>query len=281
MTEIEIYETGKKVSIPSSWDEMAPDQVQCVFRIHEEAVRKRWTVRERNVRILLYLLGVRPGRKMRLHASKMAENVTMLIERCLGFIGEEALTFDGLENPLPRTGRLHGPGALLQDITFGEFRAASRAQQAFLKGHRGEDLDEMVAILYRSRYREENRAGRRAGPLSGASFRRDRRRARRMALWKKRLILLWFCSCIHYLQTGRVELNGEDVDLSLLFQGDGPAKGPSATWNDLLFHIARDQTLGNIDRVEEEPLFSVLAIMWSNYKDSKRYEETAKARKGH
>lgn len=280
MTGIEIYDTGKKVSIPSSWDEMTPAQVQGVFRIHEEAIRKRWTVMERNIRILLFLLGIRPGWRLVRYASEMAENVTMLVEHCLGFIGDEALTFDGLANPLPRAGRLHGPGPLLQDITFGEFRAASRAQQAFLKDHRSEDLDEMVAILYRSRYREENRAGRRAGPLYGASFRRDRRRARRLASWKKRLILLWFCSCVHYLQTGRVELNGEDVDLSLLFQCDGPVRGPSATWNDLLFQIAREQTLGNIDRVEEEPLFSVLAIMWSNYKEAKRYEETAKARKG-
>ena len=71
------------------------------------------------------------------------------------------------------------------------------------------------------------------------------------------------------------------MDLSLLYQDPNSVKGPSATWNDLLFHIAREQTLGNIDRVEEEPLFSVLAIMWSNYKEAKRYEETAKARKGH
>ena len=50
---------------------------------------------------------------------------------------------------------------------------------------------------------------------------------------------------------------------------------------DLLFQIAKEQMIGNIDRVEEEPLFSVLAIMWSNYKEAKRYEEATKARKGH
>lgn len=281
MTELEICDTRQKVLIPSSWAEMSPEQVQDVFRIHDEAARKRWTVLERNIRILFHLLGVRTGWKTRFYADRLAENVTMLCERCLGFVGDEALTFDGLANPLPRVGRLHGPAELLQDLTFGEFRAATRAQQAFLKNYLPEDLDELVAVLYRSRYRTENRAGRRAGPLTGRAFRRDLRRVRRFRPWQKRLILLWFCSCIQYLQTGKVELNGEEVDLSLLFQGDGPAKGPPATWNDLLFQIARDQTVGNIDRVEEEPLFSILAIMWSNYKDARRYEETAKARKGH
>lgn len=279
MTEIEVYETGKKVFFPSSWDEMTPGQVQTVFRLHDRAVQKGWSVTERNIRILFAMLGIRPGSKR--PTPRMAENVAMLCERCLGFLGEEGLTFDGVANPLPRAGRLYGPGELLQDLTFGEFRAAVRAQQAFLKGHRKEDLDEMVGILYRSRYRKENRAGRRAGPLSGRAFRRDQRRARKLPDWQKRLVLLWFCSCLKYLQTGRVVLNGEDVDLSLLFQDPGASKGPAATWNDLLFQIAKEQTLGNIDRVEEEPLFSVLAIMWSNYKEAKRYEETAKARKGH
>lgn len=279
MTEIEIYETGKKVSIPSSWDEMAPGQVQAVFRIHDGAIRKGWSVMERNVRILYSLLGVRPGWKR--PTPRMAENVALLCEKCLGFLGDGALIFDGVANPLPRAGRLHGPGELLQDLTFGEFRAAVRAQQSFLKEHRKEDLDEMVAVLYRSRYRKENRAGRKAGPLTGRPFRRDLARAKRLPDWQKRLVLLWFCSCLQYLQTGRVVLNGEEVDLSLLFQDGGTSRGPAATWNDLLFQMAREQTIGNIDRVEEEPLFSVLAIMWSNYKEAKRYEETAKTRKGH
>ena len=279
MTEIEVYETGQKVYLPSSWSEMKPDQVQAVFRIHDMAFRKGWSLMERNVRILYRLLGIRPGWKR--PTPQMAENVAMLCERCLGFLGNEGLTFDGLANPLPRTGRLHGPAELLQDLTFGEFRAATRAQQAFLKENRPEELDELVAVLYRSRYRTENRAGRRAGPLAGESFRKDLRRAHRLPDWQKRLILLWYCSCLNYLQTGRIVLNGEDVDLSLLFQDSGPSKGPSATWNDLLFQIAKEQMIGNIDRVEEEPLFSVLAIMWSNYKEAKRYEEATKARKGH
>lgn len=279
MTELEVYETGKKVTLPSSWAEMTPAQVQMVFRVYDMAIRKRWSVMERNVRILYKLLGIRPG--WRRPTTRMAENVAMLCERCLGFIGEEGLTFDGLANPLPRSGRLYGPGELLQDLTFGEFRAATRAQQDFLKHGQPEDLDELVAVLYRSRWPKENRAGRHAGPLSGRAFRKDLRRAHRMPDWQKRMVLLWFCSCIQYLQTGHLVLNGEDVDLSVLYQDPGAAKSPSATWNDLLYLIAKEQTFGNIDRVEEEPLFSVLALMWSNYKEAKRYEETTKASKGH
>jgi hypothetical protein len=276
MTEIEIFENGKKASIPSSWAEMTPDQVQTAFKLHDLAVRKGWTVMERNVRILYELLGIRRGTHPA--SPRMAENVAMICEQCFGFLGNEGLTFNGIYNPLPSAGGLYGPGELLKDLTFGEFRAATRAQQAFLKDHRVEDLDEMVAYLYRSKYPKENRAGRHAGPIVGKVFRKDIRKAGRLKTWQKRLILMWFCSCLQYLQTGKVELDGEEVDLSLLFHGDGQPKGPQATWNDLLYQIAKDQTLGSIDRVEEEPLFSILALMWSNYKEAKRYEEATKAR---
>ncbi len=72
------------------------------------------------------------------------------------------------------------------------------------------------------------------------------------------------------------------MDLSLLFAPDGgTGRGPSMTWNDLLIQLAKDHTIGNIDRVDEEPLFSVLSILWSNHKEAKRYEATAKAQKTH
>lgn len=38
MTEIGIYETGEQVSLPSSWDEMTPEQVQFVFRTYGECI---------------------------------------------------------------------------------------------------------------------------------------------------------------------------------------------------------------------------------------------------
>ena len=115
MTEIEIYETEKKVSLPSSWAEMTPEQVQSVFRIHDQAIRKRWPVLERNVQILYALLGIHRG--WRRPKPRMAENVAMMYERCLEFLGEEGLTFDGLANPLPSAGMLHGPAELLQDLS--------------------------------------------------------------------------------------------------------------------------------------------------------------------
>lgn len=282
MTSIEIQESGKTVQIPSSWDELSEKQAQRIFRINGQCIRKRATVQEMKIRILYDLLGLSRG--LGSPDEQQLQNTVMLCEACLGFLFEQdghQLRYDTVRNLLPKAGPLHGPADLLQDLTFSEFRHAVTAMQAFLKGKDVSDLDDCVAILYRRRSGKENRAGRRVVPLDSPAFRRDRKTAARLPDWQKNMILVWFCSCVHYLQNGKLTLNGEDVDLALLFKSDGKPSGPAFTWNDMLVQMAKDQILGPMDRVDEEPLFSVLQIMWSNYKESVRHEKIRKAHKNH
>ena len=93
--------------------------------------------------------------------------------------------------------------------------------------------------------------------------------------------MMWFSACLKYLQSGFLEIDGEEIDLSRLFARDDKPSGVSFGWNDLLVEVAKENTLGNIDRVDEEPLFSVLSIMWHNYKERKRNEQIIKASKAH
>lgn len=106
-------------------------------------------------------------------------------------------------------------------------------------------------------------------------------RASRLKGWQKNLVMMWFAACLKYLQSGVLEIDGEEIDLSRLFAGDDKHSGVSFGWNDLLVEVAKENTLGNIDRVDEEPLFSVLSIMWHNYKERKRNEQIIKASKAH
>ena len=216
------------------------------------------------------------------------ENVYRMCETFLGFLFSEesaALTFDSVANPMPvvRSGlvRLYGPGELLHDLTFGEFRHASAAINRFFRSHEPEDLDECIAFLYRRRCRKANRAGRMVPDVDQRNARGHIHRASRLKGWQKNLVMMWFAACLKYLQSGVLEINGEEVDLSKLFAGDEKSSGISFGWNDLLVEVAKENTLGNIDRVDEEPLFSVLSIMWHNYKERKRNEQIIKASKAH
>ena len=99
----------------------------------------------------------------------------------------------------------------------------------------------------------------------------------RFRSWQKNLIMLWFSACISYLQTGVVMIDGEAVNMSNLFEGDEEkASDVVYNWNDMLVEIAKEQTIGTIDRVDEEPLFSIFGLMWHNYKERKRYEKINK-----
>ncbi len=294
MNTIEVFETGKVVQVPGSWREMTPDQVRGVFRIFERCLRRGESPLDFNVRVLWMLLGVRRTVKgwftdiFNGSSSVRDENVYRMCEKFLGFLFSEesaALTFDSVANPMPvvRSGlvRLYGPGELLQDLTFGEFRHASAAINRFFRSHEPEDLDECIAFLYRRRCRKANRAGRMVPDVDQRNARGHIHRASRLKGWQKNLVMMWFAACLKYLQSGVLEINGEEVDLSKLFAGDEKSSGISFGWNDLLVEVAKENTLGNIDRVDEEPLFSVLSIMWHNYKERKRNEQIIKASKAH
>ena len=294
MNTIEVFETGKVVQVPGSWREMTPEQVRGVFRIFERCLRRGESPLDFNVRVLWMLLGVRRTVKgwftdiFNGSSSVRDENVYRMCETFLGFLFSEesaALTFDSVANPMPvvRLGlvRLYGPGELLQDLTFGEFRHASAAINRFFRSREPEDLDECIAFLYRRRCRKANRAGRMVPDVDQRNARGHIHRASRLKGWQKNLVMMWFAACLKYLQSGVLESNGEEVDLSNLFAGDEKSSGISFGWNDLLVEVAKENTLGNIDRVDEEPLFSVLSIMWHNYKERKRNEQIIKASKAH
>ena len=294
MNTIEVFETGKVVQLPGSWSEMTPKQVRGVFRIFERCLRRGESPLDFNVRVLWMLLGVRRTVKgwftdiFNGSSSVRDENVYRMCETFLGFLFSEesaALTFDSVANPMPvvRLGlvRLYGPGELLQDLTFGEFRHASAAINRFFRSREPEDLDECIAFLYRRRCRKANRAGRMVPDVDQRNARGHIHRASRLKGWQKNLVMMWFAACLKYLQSGVLEINGEEVDLSKLFAGDEKSSGISFGWNDLLVEVAKENTLGNIDRVDEEPLFSVLSIMWHNYKERKRNEQIIKASKAH
>lgn len=295
MTEIGIYETGEQVSLPSSWDEMTPEQVQFVFRTYGECIMRGGSPLEFNVRVLCHLLGLRFSLRTALveslagdETTRLDENLAMLCDRCLGFLLDVEpetlqcrLTFDSVTNPLPMVKigrfRLYGPADLLQDLTFGEFRHAAVAMNAFLHSGRVADLDECIVFLYRRRCSQPNRAGRRVIAVDSSNIERETMLVARIEPWQKNLILLWFASCLKFLQTQDIVINGETVELGHLFAGDGDEKGGYGFgWNDLVVQIAKDQTIGNIERVDEEPLFSILGIMWHNFKEQKRYEAISK-----
>lgn len=294
MTKIEIYETGATVEIPSSWDEMTPRQVRDVMKIYTRCVESQSSPLEFNVRVLYYLMGMKHNaRSVRWERLADADsvcqrdaNIYMLCEKYLGFMfGTDdkaaTLVYNSTRNVLPSVSRglfrrrLVGPSDALQDLTFGEFRHAANALTAFFKSHDSSDLNECIAHLYRRKASKANRAGRYVTPIDNSTFESDIRRAASLPSWQKTIIMLWFSACINFLQTGTVVLDGETVNLSALFSSDADTKPTEFvnTWADLAINIAKEGTIGTMERIDEEPLYSIIKLMWHNHKENKRNEK--------
>ena len=282
MTRIESID-GKYVNFPERWDDITAKQARFIFRTFERCIKSEASPLEFNVRVLLKILGIKARKIPRCKYDDYGEKAYLLIENHMGFLFDEnsnppRLSFDSLTNPMPCIGLRHGPGFLCCNLTFGEFRHAAMSVKMFSETGAEEHLEECLAILYRLPVTKENKAGRRAAKLGGKMFRLERLLAKHTAEWRKQLALAWFCNTIDYLQRGTVIIDGEEVNMSLLFDG-GSSKGPGCTWNDLLIQLAKDGAIGSISDVDEEPLFSIFQILWSNYKEFKRYEETTKTNK--
>ena len=298
MTVIEIPERGVSCTIPSSWDELSQEQVQHIIKLYDNTLRYGRSLLEFNVRVLYYLMRMKyNARSIRWErlapetaVAERNSNIYMLCEKCLSFLFEEVgehdvkLSYSSIVNSLPsvRTSlfsrRLYGPADALQNLSFGEFRHAATALNTYFKTNNESDLNECLAHLYRVRSKKPNRAGRYVEDITNSNIGTACRRVARMAHWQKTLIMLWFASCIDFLQKGTIFLDGEEVDMFRLFSGKpNDNSGVSCGWQDLAIEIAKEGTLGNMDRVESEPLYSIISIMWHNHKEHIRNEKTRKS----
>ena len=294
MKEIEFYETKQKAYIPASYDELSCEQICHIFKTFDYCLRKGKSPLEFNIRVLFYLLNVKRTIKgiIReiLHPNQLTkrnENVYLLCEELLSFLFKDKengafLTFNSLKNPLPvvRCGiyRLYGPAEALKDISFGVFRRACISLTSFFNTHSEDDLHECIAYLYRRHSGTADRCGRFVKSADKGITSKELKQVSKIASWKKNLIMMWFAYCVHFLQTGSIVIDGEEVNLKSLFNdSESTPSDYNFNWNDLLIELAKEQSIGNIDRVDEEPLFSILGIMWHNYKERKRDEKSRKA----
>lgn len=287
MKSIEFTEEGAvrhRILIPENWDEMTASQVRYVFRQYERLSTREITEREFRILVLFHLMEIdaSPSRKA-LFQPSIIENLTVLCKELDFLFAEDGaqsvppLSFQSIQNALPsiriRCRSFFGPAALCTDLTFGEFRNASLALNTFFKTENPADLDECIAHLYRPAALRPNEAGRKVKPVTAGTFDRDLKVISRIAPWKKNLIMLWFSSCIHYLQNETITVSGEEIDMKLLFSSSGDGnQGYQATWNDLMMQIARDGTIGTVSQVDDTPLMLVILLMWTNYKENKRNE---------
>ena len=293
MHTIEIKERNVIFNLPSNWAEMTHQQIKYVMKEYFSSIEKGISPLAFNINILYYLanidrswMAIKNDNIYPEFQEQHASNIILICEQCLDWITEiedgiPRITFDRIENILPEivvnNTKLIGPADLLQDLTFAEYRQSINAYNSFANSQNINDLDELLVFLYREESSSVNQAGRRVVDISDDNFPSLLNKVKKIPSWQKNLILLWFTNCIKVLQSGTINVDGEDINLSLLFSESDNTKIYSSTWNDLVIQIAKERIVGTKDQVDAQPLYSIFAIMWHNFKDWKNNEKSRKS----
>jgi len=139
MTEVTIG--GKAFTLPSEWTELSRDQLLFLSSLYP----LKLTPAQFKVRLLMRLLRVSWFFLNRLDP----QDLTTLTNTLEWIFTDVRLT----RNSIPRIGFLHGFSDDMKDCTFGEFTNAQMKVEDYGKSGKEEDLDELVAILYRRKKR--------------------------------------------------------------------------------------------------------------------------------
>jgi len=186
---------------------------------------------------------------------------------------------------IPRIGNYYGPTDALQDITFCEYRMAHDHFTAFVKSDDPNDLDQLIAVLYRRRkrllflrkflpgYDGQHRV--RIGSKTNPIYIEKRAKCISRLPWHIRYgIFLWFAGCEEYLVTGRPEINGHEIDFSKLYEKSD--KGSSLAEIGLvgvLFSLSETKVFGNMEETDNQNLYDVLLRLYQVVMEMKEMEE--------
>jgi len=193
------------------------------------------------------------------------------------------INYDTVLNHFPKVGRLQGPGDLLHDVSFGEFRAALEELDEYFDMRRDQEPDQalesqlnrFIACLYRPLVKSP--AGKVRVPFDRSMITIHARLARRMPPVIKLATLLWFTYVISYIQTSELTVGGRTINLSRLFpkpkdtgKAKRPDQGSAAAWVSILYTVAKEGIFGRVEDTDKAGLFDVLLYMYEQHRENQR-----------
>lgn len=310
MHTLEIPDNNKTITIPAHWDECTHQQAHYILQRGFETMSGKIDIATFRLLVFCHLTGftisaryhyLRRMDKVR-HAEITARIQQLADELCDWPFTEDEETghlifnYDTVQNHLPTikigTTTLQGPADLLSDITFGQFRSALRAMDAHATHAKDPDtatealtsLDDFVSILYLPVTAGAN--GRKSAhqrmspvPTIRARWPGSVPRVPKL-LWQKQTILLWFSHCVKYIQSEDIVIDGNTINLSVLFpknKTNTPAgKAAGVGWVGLLYDIAKEGVFGDAGKTDKAGLFDILIYMYKQYHHNKEIERKSK-----
>jgi hypothetical protein len=198
----------------------------------------------------------------------------------------KAFKLKSTRNFLPMIMGYYGPGDCFSNLTYCEYRTAREHFRAFSESAREEDLNLLVAVLYRPpvsllavrrmlrSWDGENRVpfSSKYNPLM------LKRRAGRLAQvpypWRY-AVFLYFASCEDYLKTGKPVIDGVELDFSQLYseKQEGETNKANVGMVGLLFSLAETGVFGTIEQTDNTNLWDIMVRVYQVVMQMREVEE--------
>ena len=183
------------------------------------------------------------------------------------------LRLDTFKNLIPSYDGLIGPADALTNCSFFVYKEAFNYFLNYAINHDENDLNRMIATLYRPqvnflRFRKLRSKwdGSAQQPLTPDSnpdiFNKRVRKISKWPAYVKTGIELYFSACVDYLRTGRPTIDGAEIDFSILYSSNKET-GPSGIGiTGLLYSLAESKVFGNIYETSNTNLYDVLVRLY-------------------
>jgi len=186
----------------------------------------------------------------------------------------QILVMSWIQQMLPAIGKLVGPDHALTNCTIFEYKEAFTQMNEYRKTRNDENLNRLIAILYRPRkkfYRIRNRFSAQrlneriefTEKTNPAILERRIETVKRIPSHIKLAIFLWFENCVEYIVTGHPTIDGIELDFSVLFSKNTDETGPSGIGlTGIIYSLAESSVFGTADQTSNTNLYDVLVRLY-------------------
>ena len=157
-----------------------------------------------------------------------------------------------------------GPAAGLTDITFLQYKDANTFYRAFQENQDEADLNRLVAVLYQLAWFGKK------SKYNPAKLEKQAASVSKLPVAIRWGIFLFYAACERYLRYGTIEVDGQEIDLEILYtetlrekqKAKKPKYDSKAGLAGVALSLAGTGIFGPIEKVYEQNLYDVLLLLY-------------------
>jgi len=276
MHKLEIKERNIEVYAPENWEEMTQAQFLKVLELILALEEKLINLTDFKLQVALVLFGIYKTKKLKASFSEkeeiyanlfiLSELFDYILETKKGKKGKPTvqLNFTSYNQFLPTINKFVGPKNGLTNLSWNQFTKAVTFYQKYIKTKDEKHLTALIAALYLpedSTFEETDINDRIADFES-------------LPPNVKFAVFLFFRNNLMFIQNANININGEEINLGILFQKDKKkAKSDGLGLVGLQMAVAESGIFGAMEEVGKQNIYDIYAYL---YKNKFAYLETLK-----